>query len=123
MLRVSSNRRTRVSRILIAGCGDIGSPLGVALSSDGHDVWGLRRSAAALPDPVRLIQADLTHSGDLQALPEGLDAVVYTATADSYHVRDYESAYVSGVATLMHALSAAGQVLPVSYTHLRAHET
>jgi nucleoside-diphosphate-sugar epimerase len=111
MLHVSINGRTLVSRILIAGCGDIGSRLGALLSSDGHEVWGLRRSAAALPDPVRLIQADLTRSGDLEAIPEGIDAVVYTATPDSYDDRDYESAYVSGVATLMHALSGAGQVL------------
>ncbi len=110
MLAIQGTRRAIVSRVLVAGCGDIGARLGVQLSADGHEVWGLRRSAGELPAPMRLLQADLTVAGELVRLPEGIDAVVYTATADSYDDLAYESAYVRGPRTLLQALAAAGQM-------------
>ena len=100
-----------MSRILIAGCGDIGSRLGVRLSGDGHEVWGLRRGAGGLPAEIHPVQADLTVPGELARLPRSLDSVIYTATADVHEDRAYASAYVHGVQNLLEALTAAGQTV------------
>lgn len=98
-----------MSSILIAGCGDIGSALGVRLSADGHEVWGLRRSAAALPKEIHALRADLTIPGALDVLPGELDAALYIATADGYVDAAYESAYVRGPENLIAALAARSQ--------------
>jgi len=95
-------------RILIAGCGDIGSALGTRLHADGHEVWGLRRSARALPEGMHSLRADLTVPESLDGLPERLDAAVYIATPDHYDDAAYEAAYVRGLANLLGALHTDG---------------
>lgn len=98
-----------MSRILIAGCGDIGSALGVRLHADGHQVWGLRRGANALPSEIRALRADLTISNALGVLPDGLDAAIYMATPDGYDDAAYEAAYVRGLENLIAALLAGSR--------------
>jgi len=49
-----------MARVLIAGCGYVGTALGKLLSADGHEVFALRRSVRGLPAGVTAIQADLT---------------------------------------------------------------
>lgn len=100
-----------MSRILIAGCGDVGSALGSRLAAAGHEVWGLRRSAAALPGGVRLVRADLGEPEALARLPARIDAVVYLATADRFDDHAYERAYVRGARNLLAALEASAGAL------------
>ena len=95
-----------MSRILIAGCGDVGIALGVALNADGHHVFGLRRNAAALPADVEPIRADLADAHTLAALPE-VEYVFYTAAADGRDDKAYERAYVRGVNNVIDALTAS----------------
>ncbi len=92
-------------RILVAGCGYVGSELGRMLAASGHDVWGLRRSPDRVPAPIRAIGADLTDPGSLTEIPEELDAVVYAASADDSAPEAYHAAYVDGPRNL-------GAVLP-----------
>ena len=58
-------------KILIAGCGYVGSALAAELVADGHDVWGLRRRFADVPAGVRPVEADLSLPSDLHELPPG----------------------------------------------------
>lgn len=95
-----------MSRVLIAGCGDIGSALGARLADAGHEVWGLRRSAAPLPAGVRPLRGDLTRPGDLAGLPGSLDTVLYIATPDTYEDAAYAAAFVRGPENLIDALSS-----------------
>ena len=97
-----------MSRILIAGCGDIGSALGTRLLADGHDVWGLRRSAAALPAGMTALRMDLTIPAALDSLPDGIDAVFYIVTPDAYEDAAYASAFVRGTENLIRALTLGG---------------
>jgi nucleoside-diphosphate-sugar epimerase len=97
-------------RILIAGCGDIGSALGARLLAGGHEVWGLRRSAAALPAGMHALRMDLTKADTLEGLPENLDAVFYIVTPDAYEDAAYESAFVRGPENLLAALSAGATI-------------
>jgi nucleoside-diphosphate-sugar epimerase len=98
-----------VARILIAGCGGIGTALGLRLAQGGHAVWGLRRRAGPLPDPLKAVRADLTHLEELRALPPDLEFVFYTAAAEAPTEEAYVDAYVLGLRNLLQALDDARQ--------------
>lgn len=98
-----------MARILIAGCGDIGTTLGLTLNAAGHTVWGLKRYPGDLPPGLEPLAADLTDPATLSVLPPDLDAVVYSAAAAGFSEVAYEAAYVSGVRNLLAALKQAGQ--------------
>jgi nucleoside-diphosphate-sugar epimerase len=103
-------------KILIAGCGYVGSVLGSELASAGHEVWGLCRDPSGLPHGVRPLRADLFSLESLGAIPEGLDHVVYCAapglrgaTRDD-DLRDaYRAIYLDGFDNLLRALSDLGE--------------
>ncbi len=89
-------------RVLIAGCGDLGTGLGLQLVRDGVQVYGLRRSVENIPEPILPVAADLTRPETFGALPEGdLDAVCYIATPDGFNEAAYEQAYVVGLRNLL----------------------
>lgn len=90
--------------ILLAGCGDLGTSLGLLLAKQGWEVWGLRRHAANLPSPLHGWSADLQHPHTLQHPPTQFDAVVYTATPDQYDEMGYRGAYVDGVRNILTVL-------------------
>lgn len=92
-------------RVLIAGCGYVGSALGELLSSEGHTVFGLRRDPASLPDTITPVVADLFHPIPSKTLPETLDYVFYTASAGGSDDVAYRSAYVDGPQNLLEALA------------------
>lgn len=98
-----------MERILIAGCGDVGSRLGGLLARRGHQVWGLRRHPENLPEGIEPLAADLTDPATLQDLPPDLDLVFYTAAADGRSDEAYRQAYVDGVRHLLEALQESGQ--------------
>ena len=95
--------------ILVAGCGYVGTALGVRLGAEGHRVWGLRRHPDGLPDGVRPLAADLSDPSTLRLLPPDLDVVYYTAGAADRTEAAYRSAYVDGPRHLLEALHRQGQ--------------
>jgi nucleoside-diphosphate-sugar epimerase len=95
-------------RVLIAGCGAVGTALGLLLAERGWEVWGLRRNPS-LPAPIRPWPGDLTDPASLQALPPDLAAVCYTAAAGGYDELSYRAAYQLGIDNLVRALSRQGQ--------------
>lgn len=98
-----------MARILIAGCGDLGTALGQNLHAAGHDVWGLKRQPSDLPPTIHPLAADLTDPATLDRLPTALDSVIYSAAAANFTEVAYRAAYVSGVSHLLQALRAGGQ--------------
>src|SRR5262249_48897988 len=100
---------TNGARILICGCGDVGTALGLELATLGHDVWGVRRHADRIPEPIHALSGDLSSASGLPAWPERLDLVFYTAAADRSTDSAYRSAYVDGLRNVVESLVAAGQ--------------
>ena len=98
-----------MANVLIAGCGYIGTALGVWLTSDGHMVWGLRRHPELLPPGIRPFAADLTTPETLSALPSELDYVFYTAASTASDDRAHRAIYVNGLSNLLDALLHQGQ--------------
>lgn len=95
-------------RILIAGCGYVGSALGLLLASEGHTVFGLRRNTAALPFGITPVRADLSKPLPPNTLPTGLDAVVCAASPGGSSDEAYHAAYVDGPGNLISALQGQG---------------
>jgi nucleoside-diphosphate-sugar epimerase len=98
-----------MERVLIAGCGYVGSALAARLAAEGHEVYGMRRNPAALPPGVRPVAADLRDPATLDDLPTGVTAVFYTAAADGGSDDEYRAAYVDGPRNLLAALVARGE--------------
>ncbi|WP_372740929.1 SDR family oxidoreductase [Neptunomonas sp.] len=92
-------------RILIAGCGDVGSALGVLLSAQGHHVYGLKRTINQLPDCIHAISADLCDKETLSDLPD-TDILVYCAAATGRSESAYQQAYIDGLENIYSALPA-----------------
>lgn len=90
-------------RVLIAGCGDVGTRLGIKLSAQGAQVFGLRRTINQLPTGIHRIAADLTDPGTLKQLPR-CDWLFYTAAAGHPDPEIYHRIYVEGLHHLLAAL-------------------
>ena len=95
-----------MARILIAGCGYVGSAVSLRLLADGHAVFGLRRQPQGLPDGVQPIAADLCDAASLRAAlgaveHGGIDAVVYAAAADRGDEESYRRVYVDGLRNIV----------------------
>ncbi|MGH8493195.1 MAG: SDR family oxidoreductase [Moraxellaceae bacterium] len=96
-----------MAKVLIVGCGDVGSRLALRLVADGHGVYALRRSAAQLAG-VHMLQGDVTEPASLQ-LPSGLDAVFVLLAPGDSSIDAYRRVYFEGTQHLLAAL--AGQKL------------
>lgn len=93
-----------MAEVLIAGCGYVGTALGLRLAVEGHKVWGLRRHRDPLPSSISVFVADLANPKTLLGLPSGLDFVFYAAAPDVASDEAYRSIYVDGVRHLLDVL-------------------
>lgn len=92
-------------RVLIAGCGYVGSALGAVLASDGHDVFGLRRNLGALPSVIQPVAADVSEPVPPERLPQDIDYVFYGVSPSGSSDAAYRIAYAEGPRHLVGSLS------------------
>jgi nucleoside-diphosphate-sugar epimerase len=93
-------------KVLITGCGDLGTETGLRLVDAGHEVVGLRRSAHVLPASFDRVSADLDRP--LPDLPGDVEVLLHTAAADGRSVEAYRRAYLDGLRRVLDALDRAG---------------
>ncbi|MCF7709214.1 MAG: SDR family oxidoreductase [Verrucomicrobia bacterium] len=97
-------------RILITGCGYVGTALGAELSRLGHEVFGVRRSAAARSEleaaGIRLITADISDRESLDQIPGGFDWIVNTVATGGGDAEAYRQAYLKGTKNLIARFAA-----------------
>jgi nucleoside-diphosphate-sugar epimerase len=95
-------------RVLIAGCGYVGLPLGARLAAEGHEVFGIRRNAGALVQLINAgiqpIRADITKRDDLERLPVPFDWVVNCVASSGGGPDDYRWIYLQGTRNLIERL-------------------
>lgn len=91
-------------KVLLVGCGDIGTYLGQQLTAQGHEVTGVRRTPPA-DAPFNMVSADLLKPESLAALKGDYDFVVYTATPSESTPEAYDATYVQGLQHLMNAIA------------------
>lgn len=89
-------------KVLIAGCGDLGTETGLRLLRDGHEVVGLRRDPSVLPDGFERLPGDL--GGALPSLPADVDAVVFAAAPGERSVAAYRRVYLDGLRGVLDGL-------------------
>lgn len=98
-------------RVLIVGCGYVGLPLGAELVRQGHEVFGLRRSALAAAEMKSLgitsLHADITQPATLAKLPRDFDWVVNCTASGGGGAPDYREIYLAGNQNLIHWLAAS----------------
>ncbi|WP_157074887.1 SDR family NAD(P)-dependent oxidoreductase [Janibacter limosus] len=92
-------------RATLLGCGDLGIRVGTALLTAGHEVTGVRRTVAALPEGFAGVSADLA-SGVVPDLPA--DLLVITMTPDRRDPAGYRTTYVDGVRRGLEAVLRGG---------------
>ena len=67
-----------MAKILIVGCGAIGSELAGVLSAQGHDVTGLKRKPPlSASGPIRYVAADISSAADLADLDTDFTAGIF----------------------------------------------
>ncbi|WP_417765253.1 SDR family oxidoreductase [Spongiibacter tropicus] len=95
-------------RLLIVGCGDIGSGVAEHFLQRGWQVQGLRRQTDKLPEGVSGIAADLSDPESLAALPPlSADYVLMTLTPASYTEDGYQRIFERAMSALLAAISPA----------------
>lgn len=97
-----------MSRVLIAGCGYVGTALARELVRTQHEVVGLRRDPSSLPEGVTRFAADLLDPRTLRTLPGDIDALVYCAGARDGSDEAYVDAYLRGLDHVLDACAEAG---------------
>ncbi|MEM7142467.1 MAG: NAD-dependent epimerase/dehydratase family protein [Actinomycetota bacterium] len=91
-----------MTRILIAGAGDIGLTLAARLVADGHDTTTLNRSGRGAAGATSFV-GDLADPATLAGLPE-TDVVVFTTAPPTRDDAGYRLAYVDGPQRVLAAL-------------------
>jgi nucleoside-diphosphate-sugar epimerase len=91
--------------VLIAGCGDLGTEVGLRLAALGRHVVGLRRQAALLPAALNGQSVDL--ATERPEIPPDTDIVIVAIAAGSPDPEVYRAAYVTGLANLLDAIDDA----------------
>ena len=90
--------------LLILGCGDIGTRVGLSVLQQGWQVSAVRRQPQLLPDDFERIGLDLTEAGRLSKLGRvSTDYVLVTPTPLSYDPAGYRL----GFAVVAQALAAS----------------
>ena len=91
-----------MAKILLIGCGDLGTAIAIRLFDAGHALIGVRRSNQLLPHGMQTIQADVTQENTLAAL-ENLNSniVVYCVSAGGASDAQYQACYVQGLKNVL----------------------
>ncbi len=98
-----------MAKILIIGCGAIGTQLAHVLSAKGHQVTGLKRNPPETDSGnVDYFKADITLPADLSDLPTDFDTLYFILSPDGRNEESYRAIYESGLNNLLNTFSLAG---------------
>ena len=90
-----------MKKILIAGCGYVGNELGERLSSQGHEVWGIKREINSIHPSIHSISADLSKKDTLQKLPKNVDYIFYMPSPGARNENVYNNVFLKGIRNLV----------------------
>jgi nucleoside-diphosphate-sugar epimerase len=111
-------------RVLIVGCGYVGLPLATELVRQGHEVFGLRRSATSKLEAagITALTADVTRPETLAGLPRDFDWVVNCVSSGGGDAEDYRKLYLEGTRNLIEWLLPMSASSPRPSPPLTAEE-
>ncbi len=86
-----------MAKVLLVGCGDLGTKVASLLLQGQHDVVGVRRSGKPISADVQCIKADVTDSSSLSPLMDVQpDILIYCVAANARTDESYRAHYVDG---------------------------
>lgn len=94
-----------MARVLVAGCGDLGSGVAAQLVANTHRVFAIRRSGTEFPSGVQGITGDLTAMPDA-ALPD-VDLIYLIMTPSGRTEAAYKAAYFETAQRLVQRYQSA----------------
>lgn len=109
-------------RVLILGCGDLGTRLGLLLETDGFDVIGARRTASKLPASFERLRWDFDDPASHDALPTDVSVVCWTGAPGGRGVGEdryrqvYAEAPVAALSSILRRGGTPARVALVSST-------
>jgi nucleoside-diphosphate-sugar epimerase len=96
-------------RVLIVGCGYVGSALGADLVRRGHEVFGLSRTMKNENElrkaGVQAVGADITKLDSLLSITGSWDWIVNCVSSSRGSLEDYRTVYLEGTRNLLQWLS------------------
>jgi len=109
------------STTIIAGAGDLGGRVAIALCNAAHDVISVSRSAREIATDIRSVAADLTTGEGLAKLPQESGNLVFCVAPDERTETTYRRLYVDGLQRLL-SQCAFKRVVFVSSTAVYAQD-
>ena len=104
-----------MAKILIVGCGDLGTAIANRLVDEKYEVIGLRRSLQTLPQ-MQMLQGDVTDASSLQALVALMpEIVIYCVAANGQNDAAYQAQYVTGLKNILASQSRNQQLQHVFF--------
>lgn len=95
-----------MANVLIAGCGYVGTALGLRLVDNGHRVFALRANTKGLPDRFTPLEGRMSSPDDLHRFPYTYDFVVCTIGASAHSEDAYRAAYVDAIRALVDGVTS-----------------
>ncbi|MEI7996511.1 MAG: SDR family oxidoreductase [Methylococcaceae bacterium] len=97
-----------MAKILIIGCGAIGTQLAHVLATKGHKVTGLKRNPPKTDvGNIDYFTADITSPADLKDLATDFDFLYFILSPDGRNEESYRAIYKSGLNNLLDKFSQA----------------
>lgn len=91
-----------MAKILIVGCGAIGSELASVLSAQGHDVTGLKRKPPlSAPGLINYVAADISSPAGLTGLDSDFTEAFFIVSPDGRTEQSYSAVYETGLDNLL----------------------
>lgn len=92
-------------QVLLAGCGDLGTEVGLRLIAGGAAVTGVRRRAELLPESFAQQSVDLREG--FPVVGDDVDLVVVALTAEERTAEAYRAAYLEGLRNVLDAIDVS----------------
>jgi len=99
-----------MAKILIVGCGVIGSKLAEVLSTQGHQVTGLKRKPKA-SHLINYVAADISSPADLAELDTDFEQAFFIVSPDGRNEQSYRAVYETGLTNLLDRLPKARWIM------------
>lgn len=99
-----------MARVLLVGCGDIGSALAGVLVAQGHQVTAVKRTAPqkALPG-VNYLSCDITRPDQVQRIPREVDQVFVILAPGERTENHYQALFAVGLSNLLQHFASSAE--------------
>ena len=98
-----------MAKILIIGCGSIGTQLAHNLVTKGHDVTGLKRNPPKLDiGEINYFTADISLAYQLEELPLDFEFIYFIVSPDGRNKESYQTIYEIGLTNLIDRFAKEG---------------